>query len=217
VLPRERTALRADAEQGQLAAAREVLDFARPRRWPFGSNAAAPADRDFLLDLLDERAEALARASEARLTAALEPLLARVDEGLGAVPAALRAAVTPAQVPAELGRPALLGPLHDLVYVPFQAFARGYLRGGRVDDFFTRTLPHLELSEPALYQALLRDLVDLEAELVRPLEQYVRRLCDGLAARVARLAAEVTLARVDLEERVFAPLESFEAALAEAT
>ena len=37
--------------------------------------------------------------------------------------------------------------LDEQVFGRFRAFARGYLRGGRVDDFFTRVLPKLELNE----------------------------------------------------------------------
>jgi Tfp pilus assembly protein PilF/GTP-binding protein EngB required for normal cell division len=212
LLPRERQALRADLEQGYVVAAREVLDFARPRRWPFGSNAAAPADRDFLVELLDERMELLTRASEARVRAVFEPILLRIEEGLATVPALLR---DPPDA-ALGGRGAPLAAVRDEIYARYLAFGRGYLRGGRVDDFFTRQLPRLELGEAAIYQALLRDAVDLEAELGRPLEAFVTRLFDAWRARLIAVGAAVACARVDVEERVFAPLDAFEAALAEA-
>jgi hypothetical protein len=62
----ERGRLSQSADEVYTMCAREVLDFARPRRWVFGSNQAAPADRDFLLGLLDERLGALLDASRAR-------------------------------------------------------------------------------------------------------------------------------------------------------
>jgi tetratricopeptide (TPR) repeat protein/GTP-binding protein EngB required for normal cell division len=208
-LPRERMALARDNDAGYRAAAREVLDFARPRRWPFGSNEAAPADRDFLLDLMDEHTESLVQASLARVLAELTPSQARVEEAVRGVTPALggRASGT---------RRDPFAKLREEVYGRYRAFMRGYLRGGRVEDFFTRVLPRLELSETAIREALGRTGVDLETELTAPLEAFANRFFDDAEARLRALADEVRLRRFDLEERVFAPLEAFAAALAEA-
>jgi tetratricopeptide (TPR) repeat protein/GTP-binding protein EngB required for normal cell division len=208
-LPRERIALMRDNEAGYRAAAREVLDFVRPRRWPFGSNEAAPADRDFLLDLMDEHTEALLQASLARVLAELAPSQSRVEEAGRAVAPAFGG-----RAPGTRRDP--FAKLREEVYGRYRAFMRGYLRGGRVEDFFTRVLPRLELTESAIREALGRTGVDLEAELTTPLEAFATRFFDEADARLRALADEVRLRRFDLEERVFAPLEAFAAALGEA-
>jgi tetratricopeptide (TPR) repeat protein len=208
-MPRERMALMRDAEAGYRAAAREVLDFARPRRWPFGSNAASPADRDFLLDLMDEHTESLVQASLGRVLAELQPTQARVEEAARAVGPALGG-----RSPGTRRDP--FAKLREEVYGRYRAFMRGYLRGGRVDDFFTRVLPRVELTEAAIREALGRTGVDLEVELTAPLEAFAARFFDDADTRLSALADELRLRRFDLEERVFGPLETFAAALPEA-
>lgn len=54
-LPSERRQMNLDANAVYNACAAEVLEFVRPRRWVFGSNEATPADRDFLIGVLEER------------------------------------------------------------------------------------------------------------------------------------------------------------------
>jgi small GTP-binding protein len=198
VTERRRLNEAADAVYAQCA--REVLDFVRPRRWPFGSNEAAPADRDFLIQLLDERLGALLDTARTRATAEVERAIALV-----------RALEPDARFDAELS---LLG---EQVFGRFRAFARGYLRGGRVDDFFTRVLPKLELSEPAIRRALERDAPwtdDVaEAELRAPLRQWAERFYGGLQARLQRLRTAVELDRLEIEERLIAPVEQLANAL----
>jgi len=46
--------LRAELEQAFRQAAGEVLEFVRPRRWPFGERRAEAADEEFLFDLLED-------------------------------------------------------------------------------------------------------------------------------------------------------------------
>src|SRR6185369_4976119 len=69
--------------------------------------------------------------------------------------------------------------LDEQVYARFRAFARGFLRGGRVDKFFTDVLPKLELSEREIRRALERDAPwsdDIaEAELRSPLAAWGER------------------------------------------
>ena len=104
----ERRRLNEAADAVYAACAREVLDFVRPRRWPFGSNEAAPADCDFLIQLLDERLGALLDAGRARAELEAERAIAlvrAVDDGadwralrrraLASVVAARRAGVRP--------------------------------------------------------------------------------------------------------------------------
>jgi hypothetical protein len=67
----ERKRLIAEADSAHQVAAQETLSFVRPRRWAFGEHQAAPADRDFLLNLLDEKLSAMCQASRARMVEAL--------------------------------------------------------------------------------------------------------------------------------------------------
>jgi small GTP-binding protein len=200
VLPRMRRHLIDATEQAYVACAREVLDFVRPRRWVFGSNEATPADRDFLRGLLEERLAGLLDESRERLAAEIAPLGQRV--------APLVRAAEPGTVLRELD---------ERVYAPFRAFARGYLRGGRIDDFFTRVLPKLELSDHALRRALERiapwadDL--LEAELRDPLRAWSARYLDQLGQAIERLRVAAELDRFDVEERILGPAERLRAQL----
>jgi hypothetical protein len=196
----ERRRLNDEADTVYAACAREVLDFVRPRRWAFGSNEAAPADRDFLIQLLDERLGALLEAGRARAAAEAERAIAVVRE------------LDPdARFDAELS---LLG---EQVFGRFRAFARGWLRGGRVDDFFTRVLPKLDLTEAAIRRALERDAPwsdDVaEAELRAPLRAWADRFYGELLARLARMRVAVEVDRLELEERLIAPVEAIAIAL----
>lgn len=199
----ERRRLNEAADGVYAACAREVLDFVRPRRWAFGSNEAAPADRDFLIQLLDERLGALLDASRARTEAEAERAIALVR--------AVDGDAESARFDAERS---LLG---EQVFGRFRAFARGYLRGGRVDDFFTRVLPKLELSEAAIQRALERDAPwsdDIaETELRAPLRRWAERFYGGLLSRLQRLRTAVELDRLEIEERLIAPVEQLAIAL----
>jgi small GTP-binding protein len=199
----ERRRLNEAADGVYAACAREVLDFVRPRRWPFGSNEAAPADRDFLIQLLDERLGALLDASRARAQAEADKAIALVR--------AVDGGDESARYDAEMSL------LAEQVFGRFRAFARGYLRGGRVDDFFTRVLPKLELNEAAIQRALERDgpwSDDVaEAELRAPLRRWAERFYGGLLSRLQRLRTAVELDRLEIEERLIAPVEQLSIAL----
>jgi Tfp pilus assembly protein PilF/GTP-binding protein EngB required for normal cell division len=169
-IPAERTRVRAHVEDCVRAAARDVLEFAQPRSWVFGQNEAHPADRDFLLDVLEDAAAGVAAASRARVLV-------------------------------ELGGGASLR-LDAEVYGPLIAFARGYLRGGRVDSFFTRTLPRMALEDAPLRRELLAELPDFSEWLIEPLrraahEHFAVQISATHAAdradRAAALEAELEL------------------------
>ncbi|MSP61939.1 MAG: tetratricopeptide repeat protein [Myxococcales bacterium] len=197
----ERLRLVADLDALYTAASREILDFVRPRRWAFGSNQAAPADRDFLLALVDDQLAGLAARSRVRVLAEAERTLAA------------QSAVAGVAAGSNLER---LRILDEQVYGRFGAFARGYLRGGRVDDFFTRVLPKLELSEASIRRALERDMPDVtvaDAELLLPLKAWGERFFGGLLARLRRLADAEELRRFEVEERLLGPVAALRAAL----
>ena len=84
-------------------------------------------------------------------------------------------------------------------------------------DFFTRVLPKLELAEPAIRRALERDAPwtdDVaEAELRAPLRQWAERFYGGLLARLQRLRTAAELDRLEIEERILAPVEQLANAL----
>ena len=190
-IPSERKRLIADAGSAHQVAAQETLSFVRPRRWPFGEHQAAPADRDFLLTLLDEKLSSLCQSSRARVVSALQ--LAPEDRDL-------------------------LSLLDEQVYGRYLAFSRGYLRGGKVDDFFVRVLPRLDLSEAAIGRALERDsptAVDiLESELLSPLRSFAERRFQQAEHELRDKLAKEELQKLDLDERVLFPLTAFATALA---
>jgi small GTP-binding protein len=198
LLESERRKLALAVDEVYTACAREVLDFVRPRRWPFGSNQAAPADRDFLINLLDERLSQILVASRERVTAQ--------------VTRALDAATAVEDVTVE--DTSFFG-LDEQAYARYRAFARGFLRGGRVDKFFTDVLPKLELSEREIRRALERDAPwsdDIaEAELRAPLRAWGERWFAALIHKLERARANAELERLDVEERVLAPVERLRA------
>ncbi|MCS6915302.1 MAG: tetratricopeptide repeat protein [Myxococcales bacterium] len=191
VIPTERRRLIADTDRIHRLAAREILDFVRPRRWPFGENRATPPDRDFLLGLLDEQLGDLLAASRARVVAALGER-----------------------------DPEMLHLLDEQVYGHYRAYARGYLRGGKVDDFFIRVLPRLELTEAAVARALERDgptAIDiLEEELLTPLRAFSELRFRTVVNRLQRQLDEEELRRIEREECLLHPLEALLQALEEA-
>jgi tetratricopeptide (TPR) repeat protein len=198
LIPRERKLLLDDADAAHRAAARETLDFVRPRRWPFSEHQAAPADRDFLLSLLDEKFAAMAKASRARVISEL-----KLREAGSATAAEAASPLTPHEAD-------LIRLLDEQVYGRYRAFCRGYLRGGKVDDFFVRVLPRLELSEAAIGRALERDSPTapeiLDEELLTPLRAYGETLLRERTARLRKALTDEELRCLDIEERILFPL-----------
>lgn len=217
-LVEERLRLRADLDELLGAGAREVLDFVRPRRWAFGSNQAQPADRDYLMALVEEKIGQLGEGSRSRVAAEVAGSLATAHAPMQAL--------VQAQVHAQLhtlpgGVPGseeeLLRQLDVEVYSRYRAFVRGYLRGGQLDDFFSRVLPRLEPTEAAVRRSLALGFLDaemLEAELVQPLRQWSERCFAALRDGLGRLAQAEELRRFEIEERLVRPVTLLQTALA---
>ncbi len=198
LIPRERKLILDDADAAHRAAARETLDFVRPRRWPFSEHQAAPADRDFLLSLLDEKFAAMAKASRGRVLSELK--LREPDASAASAPATANSS----------HEADLIRLLDEQVYGRYRAFCRGYLRGGKVDDFFVRVLPKLELSEAAIGRALERDSPSaaeiLDEELLTPLRLFGETLLRERSARLRKALTDEELRCLDIEERILFPL-----------
>ena len=194
-LPAERRRLLEASDEALRVCTREVLDFVRPRRGLFGGNEATPADRDFLLALLEERLATALQASRARIVAEL------------ARPIAVLEALTHTSESA-----ASLATLDDRVFGRYRAFVRGYLRGGAVATFFSRDLPKLELTEHEVRRALDRvaplDDDTLEEELRQPLRSFCQTLFADLLTGIAQHRETVALTRFDLECRLIGPVDS---------
>jgi len=210
----ERQRLERDLRGIYRRGAEEVLDFVRPRRWVLGEHRAAPADRDFLLELLTDGLREVALRSRQRLEGALD----RLGAGLGAE---LDRALGPAR--AEQ-RPVALAALDQLlherrallqqqVYTRYIAYARGVLSGGRVDRFFTSELPRTQLELEVIYKTLREDGVDLQQELLSPLAQWVEEAREALVRQLRRVRLSAELARLELDQRYLAPLATWEQGL----
>ena len=215
LLDEERAALQQSSEAVYRQGAVEVLEFVRPRQWRLGQHQASTADRDFLLDLLlDGLRREVSETSEQRMVSYLDRLGRLLEQGLsealvGEALAPLRSREAAlAQLVSE--RAALL---RQQVYTRYLAFARGYLCGGRVDQFFTQKLPRLELSEDTVFQALVADSVDLEAELLGPLHLFLLEAAHAVRQRLTELRGEVDLSSLELDRRLLGPLLALERAL----
>jgi len=197
-LPAERRRLLEASEDALKICAREVLDFVRPRRTFLGSNEATPADRDFLLTLLEERVTAALGASRERVRTKL------------AVAVALLAALPGHARTHELD--GLIVHLDEQVYGRYRAFVRGYLRGGAVRAFFVEELPRLDLTEGEVRRALERaaplDDDTLERELRTPLRAFGERFYATVLASIDRHRGALALERFDLECRLGRSIET---------
>ena len=193
-------------------ASREVVELVLPRRLPFGSNKATPADRDYLISLL-----------ETGLEAALGHSRARIDSALGEALVRSRAAVTAAgallggRPEAELSRAFAdaVELLDAQVYASALAYLRGYLRGGYVEQFFRNALPKLDIAEDAIFHALYRDAPDVDALIARPLDAFSQRVLEVVIDQLAALSGALSVYELDFELGALAPAELIADALAE--
>jgi hypothetical protein len=191
-------------------AAREVLDLVRPRKLPFGSHSATPADREYLIALLDDGFAAAIEASRARVVTDL-----RRDASAAALAAGDSGAVLQADVRGDLAR---LGEdrveiVGAEVYARARAYLRGYLEGGYVESFFRNDLPRLELGEDPTYHALVRSAPDLEREIALPLARAAAAALESIATRLEHWAAVADAAVYDLDVGIGRALDSVTARL----
>jgi hypothetical protein len=178
------------------AAAREVLELVRPRRVPFGSPSAAAADRDFLIGFFERALTDAMAPARARVTAELRR---SGDDAARAARAAADVAGAAAADDLAAHAADAVSLVEARVFDRAAAYLRGYLRGGRIDEFFARVLPKLELGDDSVYHALVRDAPDLETELTRPLLAHAETALRALAARLDGLAAIADVARLEAD------------------
>ena len=185
-------------------AAREVLDLVRPRRLPFSSHSATTADRDYLIALLQSGFEVAIESGRRRVA---DDLLAR--SRAAEVAARTLGAALGADVVGDLQRAAddRIGLALSRVFDRARAYLRGYLQGGYVEAFFRNDVPRLELSEDAVYHALVRGAPDLDHELGDPLTRAATDALTTLALRIDHWSAVVDVQAFDLEVGVGRALE----------
>ena len=169
-----RRELAAAADALYRRAAREVIELVRPRQLPFGSHSATPADRDYLLAMLDDGYEAMLRAAETN----------------GITEARRLAGVDGVRLDAA-------GVLRPLAHA--RAYVSGFLAGGAVDSFFKNDLPRLALEPDAAYHALFRAAPDLERLVSDPLTLSATEALGDLAAELDRRARAADVGVLDLD------------------
>jgi small GTP-binding protein len=187
--------------------AEEVLDFVRPRRWLFGEHRASPADRDFLLDSLEDGLHHMSARSWTRisdhLTSTWQQLCDQISPYLESDDLAPLTPWLDTTTQLVQARNSLL---KQQVYTRFNAFTRGLLRGGRVDHFFSHKLPNLDLKAPVIQDALIGDGVDLEGELLHPLSTWYEEAASLLVLQIERLRQDLDLLRMEHDRRLLAPI-----------
>ncbi|MBA2543032.1 MAG: dynamin family protein [Deltaproteobacteria bacterium] len=185
-------------------AAREVIDLVRPRRLPFSSHKATLADRDYLIALLQSGLDVAIEGGRRRVASdllarsrALEPAARTLGQALGA------------DVIGDLQRAAddRIGLALSRVFDRARAYLRGYLEGGYVEGFFRSDVPNLDLSEDAVYHALVKNAPDLDHELGDPLTRAAADALATLANRLDHWSAVVDVQGFDLEVGVGRALE----------
>ena len=200
----ERKAIATDLGTLYRDAAREVLELVLPRSLPFGSNKATPADRDYLISLLETRLESALARSRRRVDhrfhqACAAGLRAELDAAplLGAQRAGLARAIDDAT---RL--------LDAQVYTSALSYLRGYLRGGYVDHFFRSDLPKIDLAEDAIYHALYRDSANVDQLVGKPLLTAGMEALGSIADRLDGVAGSLRALAADVTESCVAPLET---------
>lgn len=207
VVIREREALQDAVTALYRRAAREVLELVRPRQLPFGSHSAAPADRDYLIGLLDSGyEEALDRCRRA---------VVQVMHGHSNAAVAAIAGVAPVlggNAVSDVARTAddAVRLLEAQVFDPARAYLRGYVRGGYVTNFFRHEVPRLELAEDAVYDVLLQGSPDLDREIAVRLATAGTAVISALAGRLSHWADVAEVLAYDLEVGVERALTAIE-------
>jgi tetratricopeptide (TPR) repeat protein/GTP-binding protein EngB required for normal cell division len=207
VVVEQRVALSSAVEELHRRAAREVLELVRPRELPFGSHSATPADRDYLLSLLDTGYEAALERARRQVSAVLR------QHKSDAITAIARAAdLLGPQAVGDMTRTAedALRLVEAQVFDRTRAYLRGYLRGGYVSSFFRRDLPKLELDEDSVYQALVRDSPNLDAEIALRLASAGTAAIEAMARRLEHWAGVAGVMAYDIEAGVGRALEALD-------
>lgn len=207
VVVRERNHLQDAVTTLYHRAAREVLELVRPRQLPFGSHSATPADRDYLIWLLDSGYEdaldrcrrAVAQSLQSSGTTALTAI-ASVAPVLGSD------AVSDVARTAEDTRRLVDAQVFDAAH----AYLRGFVRGGYVASFFRHDLPKLELDESSVYDVLLRGSPDLDREIAIRLATAGIDAISALAGRLTHWAEVAEVQAYDLEVGVERALVTIE-------
>jgi tetratricopeptide (TPR) repeat protein/GTPase SAR1 family protein len=191
-------------------AAREVLELVRPRRLPFASHSAAPADRDYLIALLSSGFDAAIEGGRRRVADELTTRSQLADAAARALSAALGVDVID-----DLRRAAedRIGLALSRVFDRTRAYLHGYLEGGHVEAFFRNDVPRLELNEDAVYHALVRAAPDLDRHLGQPLARAATDALGAIAGRLDHWAAIVDLQAFDLDVGIGRALEGIAARL----
>ncbi len=205
---RERARLSEQVASLYRRAAREVLELVRPRRLPFGSHSATPADRDYLISLLDSGYEAALAASRRAVLAELGSYATAAGQS-----GAAAADIIGNEAVGDIARTGLdaVRLVEARVYERCRAYLQGYLRGGYVDSLFRRDLPKLELTEDAVYHALYRDAPDLDQEITLRLATAGTEALDSLAQRLEHWAGVAEVLAYDLEVGIGRALDSLDA------
>ncbi|MBI4510384.1 MAG: dynamin family protein [Deltaproteobacteria bacterium] len=187
-------------------AAVEVLELVRPRHIPFGSHRATSMDRDYLLGLLERELTSSLGSTRRRIGQELahaEGHARRAAQETAGAPASAQVAVRASEAKALI---------EARVVDRFCAYVRGYLRGGRLDDFFARTLPRLDLSCDSVHHALFKDAPDLD-ELLAPLAAHLEEALCSLTQPLVEHAEKMDLTRHEAEEILIYGIESLQAGL----
>jgi GTP-binding protein EngB required for normal cell division len=183
----ERVGLRARLEASFRQAAAEVLEFVRPRRWPFSERRAESADEEFLFDLLEDAVAQGTETSRRALETAVAggppvPIGVVIDQfrayARGVLAGGLVERFLHEQLPAAVGR------------VEVASLQRALAR--RVPDvegeLFAPLTAAIEAAHAAARAALAQDeLCATMRGLVR--EARLLRPVDALEAAVATVAA----------------------------
>lgn len=185
-------------------AAREVLDLIRPRRLPFSSHSATAADRDYVISLLASGFESAIASGRKRVGDELQGLGKLSDAAAKVLADALGVDVV-----GDMERVAAdqIGLALSQVFDRAHAYLRGYVEGGYVDSFFKNDVPHLELSEDAIYHALYRAAPDVDRQIGEPLGRAASHALLALAERLDHWQAVIEVAAFDLDVGVGRALE----------
>ncbi len=177
-------------------AAREVIELVRPRRLPFSAHTATVADRDYLISLLEAGYDAAIEESRRRVTRELTARSAVLHEAATALGAAAGADVRD-----DLSRLAQdkIQLATAQVFDRARAYLRGFLEGGYVEAFFRNDVPRLELSEDAVYHALVRGAPDLDRDINAPLSRAGAEVFAALAKRLEYWSGVVEIGELDLQ------------------